>query len=68
MRKSDETVESYWSSELGERVEIREFKEWNEIDLYISGHFAQSFISMDALEQYLGYYYLKRDYSMGQGR
>lgn len=68
MRKSDETVESYWSSELGERVEIREFKEWNEIDLYISGHFAQSFISMDALEQYLGYYYLKRDYSIGQGR
>lgn len=66
MRKSDETVESYWSSELGEKIEIKEFHEWNEVDLYISGHFAQTFVSIEALEQYLGYYYLKRDYGMGQ--
>jgi len=33
MRKDDETVESYWSNELNEEVEIREFPEWNEIDL-----------------------------------
>lgn len=68
MRKGDETVESYWSNELGERVEIREFKEWNEIDLYLNGHFAQTFVSMDAAEQYLGHYYMTRDFAIGQGR
>lgn len=68
MRKSDETVESYWSNELGETVELREFPEWNELDLYIAGHFAQTFVTVDAAEQYLGHYYLVRDYSMGQGR
>lgn len=66
MRKSDETVESYWSSELGEKVEIKEFPEWGEYDLYLNSHFAQTFVSIEALEQYLGYYYLKRDYGMGQ--
>lgn len=68
MRKSDETVESYWSSELGEKVEVREFAEWNEYDLYISGHFAQTFVSMDAAEQYLGHYYMTRDLAMGWNR
>lgn len=68
MRKSDETVESYWSNELGEAVELREFPEWNEIDLYIGGHHVKTFVSMEATEMFLGHYYLVRDYSMGQGR
>lgn len=68
MRKSDETVESYWSNELGERVEIREFKEWNEIDLYLNGHYVKTFVSMEAAEMFLGTYYLKRDFTLGWER
>lgn len=68
MRKSDETVESYWSDELGETVEVREFPEWNEYDLFLNGHFARTFVSMEAVEQYLGHYYMTRDFAIGQGR
>lgn len=66
MRDKNETVEGYWSQELHEVVQVREFPEWGEYDLYLNSHFAQTFVSIEALEQYLGYYYLKRDYGMGQ--
>jgi len=68
MRNSDETVEGYWSKELNEEVEVREFPEWREYDLYINSHFAQTFVTMDAVEQYLGHYYMTRDFAIGQGR
>lgn len=61
-------VETEWSNELGQTVEIREFTDWGEYDLYLGGHFAHTFVSIDAVEQYLGHYYLVRDFSIGKER
>lgn len=61
-------IETEWSNELGETVEIREFPDFHEVDLYINGHFAQTFVSLDALEEYLGYYACKRDFGLGRMR
>lgn len=59
-------IETEWSNELGETVEIKEFREFNEVDLYINGHFAETFVNLDAVENYLGYYACKRDFGLGR--
>jgi hypothetical protein len=56
LEMNKETLESYWSEELGESVEIREWPDWGEVDLYLSGQFAVTVTKLEFAEAYLSRY------------
>jgi len=67
-RKNRTDVETEWSNELGEVVELREFPEWGQVDIYVGGKCLETVVSLEVAEARLGYYYMTRDFAIGQGR
>ena len=63
-----ETVEGKWSAELGEEVELREWADFNELDVYLNGQFAVTVVTLDQAEQWLERYSMVRDFGLGQTR
>lgn len=55
------TVEDHWSAELGVPVMIREWPDFNEVDLYVDSVFHNTFIDLLALETWLERYVCVRD-------
>lgn len=66
--KNVSDIETEWSNELGETVQLREFPEWGQVDIYVGGKCLETVVSLDVAEQRLGYYYMTRDFAIGQGR
>lgn len=66
--KSVSDVETEWSNELGEVVSLREFPEWGQVDIYVGGKCLETVINLEVAEARLAYYYMTRDFAIGQGR
>lgn len=58
-------VESYWTAELGETVEIREIDGWDEFDIFVDGQFAVTVHKLEHAEAWLSRYYAVRDFVGG---